>query len=70
MMYETEEIAEIVIMGSNCIRLDVFDKIIISCLNEKDFKQILQFCQKNTEFFELDDLSKIIFIFPPELSLP
>lgn len=56
-------------MGSSCLRLDVFDKIIISCLNEKDFIHILHFCQRIMEFYELDDLNKAIFIFPAELTL-
>lgn len=64
MLYDSEDINEIVVMGSNCLRLDVFDKIIISCLNEKDFLHILHFCQRIMEFYELDDLNKVIFIFP------
>ena len=69
MLYDSEDIHEIMVMGSNCIRLDVFDKIIISCLNEKDFSHILSFCQRIMECYELDDLSKVIFLFPAELTL-
>jgi hypothetical protein len=34
---------ELIMIGSQCLRLEVFDRIAICCLNEQRFEAILEF---------------------------
>lgn len=51
------------------VRMESIDKIILSMREENSFEKMLQFCQKTTEHFDLQDMTKITFIFPSFVSL-
>lgn len=52
--YESDDIVETIYLGSNCLRLETFDSIVVKLQHEKDFDSLLEFSQKATQNFELE----------------